>query len=330
MANSSSGKAGLRCIEPVSSILTDGLLCKRWDGRVYPPFIDPAMIRFMSDSWDTDAHDIFICSHQKVGTHLTKKFAVEILRRLFAYPPENSLGAGDIGHGTVPWPEVMVSQYGWEQFCAFREHTAGFPRLWYTHCGEADLPFRHIHPNTKFIFVLRDPKGAAVSQYFFYRSHPMLSAPPGFDLQTFLGLFLEGNLYFGDYHRHALDWISGCAGRIHSDQLLVLRYEDLVESKISVVESLTKFLVPDTILNTNDAESIAESTVFQTMKKDIKDNPRSFHFNPETFFRSGTTDDWKIHLSETAVHNIDEKSRFLWGNGRESCPDLSKSKTLNF
>ncbi|MFM1745726.1 MAG: hypothetical protein RLZZ630_1663 [Bacteroidota bacterium] len=294
------------------SILENGMLCHHHEGRILPPFIDPDSIRQLQEGWDTDENDIIICTHQKVGTHLTKKFVVEILRRAFSYNEEHGMATGDIGHGTVPWPEVMVAQHGIDDFDQFRERTKGEPRVWYTHCEPEDLPFRSIHPGTKFIFVYRDPKGAAVSQYFFYKSHPLLQFPQDMGIDTFVDHFLEGGLYFGDYHRHTAEWIANCGGRIRPESLLVLRYEDLVEKKIDSARTINRFISPEVILDENALNEVAESTAFDTMKESITKNPGTFHFNPNTFFRAGKTNDWEEKLSAESIEKIDAKTAEYW------------------
>lgn len=296
------------------SILENGMLCHYHEGRVLPPFISPESIRMLREGWDTDENDIIICTHQKVGTHLTKKFVVEILRRAHAYPEGHGMAQGDIGHGTVPWPEVMVSQHGVEDFNQFREKTKGEPRVWYTHCEPEDLPFRSIHPGTKFIFVYRDPKGAAVSQYFFYKSHPLLQFPQDIGIDQFVDLFLAGNLYFGDYHKHTAAWKNGCDGRINQNNLLVLRYEDLVENKHESARAINRFITPEVLLDEHALEQVIQSTAFDTMKESITKNPGSFHFNPSTFFRSGTTNDWAEKLSAESIAKIDRKTMEVWTN----------------
>ena len=56
------------------------------------------------------------------------------------------------------------------------------------------------------------------------------------------------------------------------------------------------------------------------MKKEIIQNPGSFHFNPNTFFRSGKTDDWKEELSAEAILKIDAKTAEIWKGGDTSQP----------
>lgn len=314
--------------EPLSRLTDDGFLHRSWRGRAYPPFIDPEVCEALATHWDTGPEDIFISSHQKVGTHLTKKYVVEILRTLAVYPAGHGLTSGDIGHHTVPWPEVTASQEGMAYFMARLARTDGLPRPWYLHWYAEDLILRSIHPRSRFIFVLRDPKGAAVSQYFFYRSHPLLGVPPDLDMDRFLGMFLEGALYFGDYHHHARDWVRGCGGRIRPESLLVLRYEDLVERKAEVADAITAHILPGCRLTDEQRRHIIEATAFGTMKQGIIDQPGSFHFNPETFFRSGTTDDWRRHLLPAQAAAIDAKSERVWGAGRTACPDLSGIHTV--
>ncbi len=259
-----------------------GFLHIESDQKIYPPFFDLNAIEQLRENWETQANDIFICTHQKVGTHLTKQFVSEILRTVYSYPENNPMASGDIGHATIPWPEVMVSQYGYAHFQDFLAKTADSPRVWYLHCENDDLPMKKIHPDSKFIYVYRNPKGAAVSQYFFYKSHPLLEVNPDMEMDEFVTLFLDGNLYFGDYHQHVKNWIDSPDLRINREHFISLTYEELVD--------------------------------FQNMKNKISEKPGSFHFNVNTFFRSGTTEDWKTKLSFENIVAIDKKTATIWGN----------------
>jgi hypothetical protein len=321
-------KKRLTVFEPLEQLRPEGFLYRKWNGRIFPPFIDPVIGDELMQIWDTDEHDIFISTHQKVGTHLTKKFVVEILRRLLPYPEDSGIYLGDIGHGTVPWPEVLASQHGLDAFHQFLDQTKGRPRVWYMHSPADVLPFRRIHPETRFIFVMRDPRSVAVSQYFFYKSHPLLGVPDSLTMEEFLPMFLDGSLYFGDYHQHTLDWAGGCAERIHTNRMLVLRYEALVDRKEEAVDAIAGHILPGHILSDRDRQSIAASTEFSTMKQGIIENPGSFHFNPQTFFRSGKTEGWKTHLDDDQRSRIDEKSERVWGPGRLTHPNLEGLLTI--
>lgn len=319
----------LRTFEPAEPLPSGGFLHHRWNGTVYPPFIDPTATKALTESWDTDEHDLFLCTHQKVGTHLAKKYLVELARHLLDYPEGHPMRTGDIGHDTVPWPEVMYSQHGRGRWAEFLAETAGHTRIWYVHCSYEDLPVRRIHPRSRFVVVTRDPRATAVSQYFFWKRHPLLQVPEDLDLDLFSSMFAEGDLYFGDYHRHVLSWLRRKDARIPRENLLVLRYEDLVERKLEAVDRLAAFVAPGRTLSPELRMEIALSTEFDTMKKSISENPGSFHLNPKVYFRSGKTNDWEEHLSPLAIEAIDQKTREVWGGESLITPPLDGLLTLD-
>ncbi len=289
-----------------------GFLHARSQGRMIPAFIHPNATSVLRSTWDTGPQDILICTHQKVGTHLTKKYVVEILRAAGALDLDHPAAQGDIGKSAVPWPEVMVSQSGMETFDTFLRRTEGQPRMVYTHANADELPVRTLHPETKVIMTYRDPKGAAVSQYHFYRNHPTLGVADDLPLSRFVDFFLEGDLYFGDYHEHVSGYFNAEQHGIRPEQLLPMRFEDLVNQKVRSVRTLSRFLLGQ-LLPLEATRNVASSTEFNTMKRAIQDNPGSFHFNPDRFFRSGKND-WAEQLSPSDVDKIDAKTLLTWGN----------------
>lgn len=292
-----------------------GFLHARSQGRMIPAFIHPEATSQLRKHWDTTEHDILICTHQKVGTHLSKKYIVEILRAAGVLAPDHPAAGGDIGKSAVPWPEVTWSQGGQAAFDAFLQKTEGQPRIVYTHANADELPVRSLHPRTRIVMTYRDPKGAAISQYHFYRNHPTLGVADHLPLSRFIDYFLEGDLYFGDYHQHVTGYFSPAAHGIRPDQLLVLRFEDLVERKVRSVRALSRFLL-GRLLSAEATHAVARSTEFNTMKSAIRNNPGSFHFNPDRFFRSGRTDDWAEQLSPHDIQRINTKSLLFWGDLR--------------
>jgi len=302
----------LRVFPPLESDPDGAWLHHRWGGKRYPPFIDPGATRALTESWDTGPNDIFIATHQKVGTHLTKKFLLETVRALWDLPESHPFHSGDIGPRTVPWPEVLLSQRGRVAWRDFQQRTAGHPRLWFLHNAIEDMPARRVHPRSRFIVTVRDPRGTAVSQYHFWRRHPLLQVAADLPMDAFIDRFLEGDLYFGDYHQHVLGWVQQRSPQIRPEQVLVLRYGDLVEDKLRSVERIARFLMPSGELEPGVREQIAVSTGFESMKKEMTVNPRSFYFNPRVFFRSGKTRDWEAQLSPEQVARIDEKTAQSW------------------
>ena len=227
----------------------------------------------------------------------------------------------------MPWPEVSVSQHGRAYIDEHIARTHDTPRAWYIHCSYDDMPVRSIHPKSKFVMVYRDPKAVAVSQYFFWKRHPLLSVPEDLTMDDFVELFIEGDLYFGDYHDHVSGWIQRKDQRIPEKNILVLSYEDMVNRKSDVASALAKFLMPQKQFDPSALESVAAATEFNKMKEEVTSNPQSFHLNPKVYFRSGTTNDWEKKLSDMAIAAIDEKSRAKWA-GQTDRPVIDSSVTV--
>ena len=115
----------MRTFEPLLTDPSGQWLHNRWQGKRYPPFIHTEATASLCESWDTGPDDVFIATHQKVGTHLTKKFVLEVLRATHDFPDGHPYRSGDIGHRTVPWPEVLLSQHGRTAWRRFLTETAG-------------------------------------------------------------------------------------------------------------------------------------------------------------------------------------------------------------
>ena len=242
----SGDKPSLDVFGPTERIPELGLIYQKFRGKRYPPFISIDATKRLMNEWHTDEHDIIICTHQKVGTHLTKKFVVELLRATHEFPEGSGLANGDIGHGTVRWPEVTASQHGVESIFDWIEETKGHPRVWYTHCCREDLPVHRIHPKTRFIIVVRDPRAAIVSQFHFYKKHPLLGANQDMTIEALAEYFVQGKLYFGGYHEHALSWMNKARAEINIEQAVRQVQQIMVDvcivGELSILNGLLVFL----------------------------------------------------------------------------------------
>ena len=101
--------------------------------------------------------------------------------------------------------------------------------------------------------------------------------------------------------------------------MCLVRFEDLVEDKLNAVQTLSTFLLGGA-LNEQDTLAVALSTEFNTMKEAIRKKPGSFHFNPDRFFRSGKTEDWKAQLPAAAIALINAKTAEKWGSAEAIAP----------
>jgi len=127
---------------------------------------------------------------------------------------------GDIGHGAISWPEVVISQQGWAGWQQALAQCGDGPRIWCTHAPPyIDLPLRCLHPQTCLLLVEREPKDALVSQFFFYRNHPHLGGDERHTLASYGEDVLADRTYFGDYHALRRGWVERPDGRLASHQL---------------------------------------------------------------------------------------------------------------
>jgi hypothetical protein len=141
-------------------------------------------------------------------------------------------------------------------------------------------------------------------------------------------MFVEGDLYFGDYHHHVLSWLHRQDSRIDRQQILALRYEDLVERKLESAQAMSRFILPGDTFDHSELTEIAISTDFEKMKSDITRNPQSFHLNPKVYFRAGKTNDWEAHLSDLSVAAINEKSQRVWDGAVETPRGSNLTQTM--
>lgn len=100
----------MRIFEPASHALPEGFLHHCWNGRCYPPFVDKRATDHLTQTWNTQANDVFIASHFRAGSYLIKKFLIEIVRSTITLTSGNPLSSGDIVQQAIPWPEVKLSQ----------------------------------------------------------------------------------------------------------------------------------------------------------------------------------------------------------------------------
>ena len=153
-------------------------------------------------------------------------------------------------------------------------------------------------PNTtpcKYIYVMRNPKDAAVSRYFHKKNLPYY---PKCDWDTFWKEFIEGELTFGNYFDHLLSWWP------HRDDenVLFMKYEDMKKDLPAAVSQVASFMGAD--ISSDVIAKIATLTDFKSMKKESTAH-RSVFTKSGNFFRKGIVGDWKNHLSPEQSAEID-------------------------
>ena len=85
-----------------------------------------------------------------------------------------------------------------------------------------------------------------------------------------------------------------------------------MDRKLESVRRISNFLFPKRTLSDESAQSIVQATEFDRMKKEIKENPQTFHFNPDKFFREGKSLGWKESLTKEQQTRIFSKAKEKW------------------
>jgi hypothetical protein len=125
----------------------------------------------------------------------------------------------------------MIERMG-ATYCNQLKH----PRLLKTHFSRANCP-TSAHPQTKYIFAVRNPKDCCVSYFHHNRNFKLYDWSDG-QFDTFFELFMSGRLAFGDYFDHLLGWLP----HLEDNNVLFLKYEDMLADLEGAVRRIGLFL----------------------------------------------------------------------------------------
>ena len=171
------------------------------------------------------------------------------------------------------------------------------PRFFQSHnpysMMEGGLP--HTSP-AKYVYIARNPKDVAVSYYYHMRMLSPLKYSGTWD--EFYQLYKSGNVIFGDWFDHVLDWWK----HRDSENILFLKYEDMKRDHRGAVKKIAKFIGYN--LKEEVIDTVVEKSTFRNMKDNPTTNPNMAEpipslFKPgeEQFLRKGIVGDWKNHFT---------------------------------
>ncbi|XP_046311702.2 sulfotransferase 2A1 [Marmota monax] len=193
-----------------------------------------------------------------------------------------------------PWIEIKYA----EQL----ERDSEDPRFFTSH-----LPF-HLFPKSfftskgKVIYIIRNPRDALVSGYFFWSRTNFVKSPDS--LEQFFEQFIQGNVPYGSWFEHIRGWMSVR----HRENVLLLSYEELQKNPRSTIERICQFLGKK--LSPEELDSVLKNSSFQVMKQNKMSN---FAVLPEELMntgflvtRKGTCGDWKNHFTVAQAEAFDK------------------------
>lgn len=204
--------------------------------------------------------DVFLASFPKSGNTWLRYI---LARALF---PESQINQENLQHY---FPTVYRNS-------AQEIKKLNSPRYIKTHSA-----FFSLYPRC--IYMVRDVRAVAVSGWFHAKAKAKYTGS--------LDEFIEGplNKTFGPWHWHVREALAH--QKEHGERILIVRYEDLHAAPEENIQRILDFARIQSITTVAD---IAEKTAFGKLQQ----AERSEGSNPEQlFFRSGTVDDWKNHLT---------------------------------
>lgn len=206
------------------------------------------------------------------------------------------------------------------------------------------LPYDMIpkNPNTKYIYIFRNPKDTVVSFYHFTMQTDELNI----SFEEYFETFMKGLVAYGDYFDHVLSWYE----RRNDPNVLFLSYEQLHADTRGQILRIAKFLgehFHEELVRDKDLlELVLHQISFDNMKKTLmKEAPGKTEYELKSdvietpldqpgprydvkylrYFRKGIVGDWKNHLSLEQNRKMEQRIQEKFG-GTEIIQMMSVKK----
>ncbi|XP_069052998.1 amine sulfotransferase-like [Lepisosteus oculatus] len=251
-------------------------------GETTPEYIDSLQDFEIRDS------DVFLVTYPKSGTVWTQQILCRLFEDECPEPYPTNLDR-------MPWLEYREGRPDY--------NLRPSPRLFASHLTPALLPRGLREKRAKVVYVMRNPKDAMVSYFYFSHVWAKLETPKSFE--DFMEKYLNGDVGGSSWFGHVREWH---ASRGQFD-ILFLAYEDMVQDLKSAVRKIGAFLGRS--LDDAAVDRVAEKAAFKTMRDDPRAN---YEFLPADlllrekggFLRKGTVGDWKNVFTVAQSERFDQ------------------------
>ncbi|XP_037629334.1 cytosolic sulfotransferase 2-like [Sebastes umbrosus] len=240
--------------------------------------------------------DILIATYPKSGT----TWVCYILDLLYFGQTCPERQASIPLHERVPFLEICSPFQSTGMDLADQIRTT--PRLIKTHLPVQLVPKSFWEQNSKIVYVARNAKDNAVSNYHFARMNSN-SPEPG-DWSTFLQNFMEGKVVYGSWYDHVSGWWE--KKQTHSKCHWVF-YEDLIKDTGREIDRLCSFL--GLTPSAEEKERVTTEVKFDNMKQNKMSNFSTLltmNQKVSPFMRKGKVGDWKNHFTVAQHEKFDE------------------------
>src|SRR6478672_51088 len=234
---------------------------------------------------DVFPDDIFLLSYPKSG-NTWPRFLIANLVYPDQHPDFTNINE------LIPDPEALSKRH----LAQMRR-----PRLIKSH--------QYYHPNYRnIIFIVRDPRDVAVSEYYFHRKRRVYA--DGFPMEEHVKQFVSGSTtVYGSWGQNVASWL---ATRAETPRFLILRYEDMIENTARELRKVANFMGIEA--STERVTQAVERSSADNMRELEKSQALSWSSTKQTrqdipFVRAAKAGGWREELPEASVALIEQ----AWG-----------------
>jgi|SRR5580704_15658226 Sulfotransferase domain len=234
---------------------------------------------------DVFPDDVFLVSYPKSGNTWTR-FLIGNLISLHERADFSSINR------IIPDPEALTKRSA---------NALPRPRILKSH--------QYFDPRyPKVVYIVRDPRDVAVSQYHFQRKRRVIE--DGSPIEDFVRGFITGqSSIYGSWGENAASWLAARNGR---PNFLLMRYEDMLEDTHSELAKIASFL--GVSASAEHLRRAVENSSADQMRKLEKSQAHLWSSTKDTrqdvpFVRAATASGWKSELPDESVAEIESE----WG-----------------
>jgi len=143
----------------------------------------------------------------------------------------------------------------------------------------------HNQLNGKYFIVVRDPRDAIISAYWYIRRYPNhwdYKTVSSLNLKDYISYKLES----GEYKTQLLDWLDGWYKKRSKDNSMIVKYEDLSTNTYDTMQKVLNFL--DIKISNSELLNIIESNSFEKVTGRKRGEEKI-----DSFARKGIINEWK-------------------------------------
>ncbi|XP_072050427.1 sulfotransferase 1B1-like [Amphiura filiformis] len=289
--------------ESAQEVMTSSWSSAVIDGIMYPPYVTRETLERMKN-YETREDDVWIVTYPKAGTHWIREIVsliyvdgeVEAIDRNEYCRP---LEFGDMLIDKQPRPSSYPSSQSFKS-----------PRTLVTHIPEDLLPRQIKEGKGKVVYVIRNPKDSAVSNWFFLKDRRKEYAVKW---DTYIQDVLEGKASYGPWYKHVKQYWE----RHRTDKnFIFVHYEDFKKDHRNGVIKLAEFIghplsdeAIDKVVKHSSLEGMSRThhTAVSNTNGSSVGLPKKV--GAPKIIRKGVVGDWKNYFTVSQSELLDSISR---------------------